>query len=77
MKLVLLVCLMAALIAAIASMPRKAKDMAEEPEKAEEHGTGSAGRQTAVTYPDETTVSLVRPIRRELGWYSGTRPTDD
>jgi hypothetical protein len=78
MKLQFCMLLLAVLIVAIVSMPKKSgKDLAEEQEKAEmEKGTGSAAPQTVIPRPDEVTVALVRPIRRELGRYSGTRPTD-
>ena len=79
MKLQYQILLLTVLIVAIASMPKKVKDTSEEAEKTEvDNGAGSAGRQTLVQNSDEGTVaggvSPVRPIRRELGRYSTSRP---
>ncbi len=57
------------------------KEPADEPEKIDvgEKGVGpagSGGRLSVVSDPDQATVAMVRPIRRELGRYSGMSRTE-
>ncbi len=61
MKLQFCMLLLAVLIVAIVSMPKKSgKELAEEQEKAEmEKGTGSAAPQTVIQRPDEVTFSKI------------------
>jgi hypothetical protein len=73
----LILLVLTVLVVVVRCMPQKKKDMAEAPEKAEQEITASgAGAPPAIHEPEEGILSLVRPIHRELGRYSGNRPAD-
>jgi hypothetical protein len=73
-RILLLVCV----ITVIVSMPRKQRDQAEDADKNQdsEKAAPDSGRLAVVADPDEATLSLVRPIRRELGRYTVARQAE-